>query len=45
MRYRKTWIADDSVTVKYDVDIDCARALRYVARAIVFFFDLKADTK
>jgi len=45
MRYRKTWIADDSITVKYNVDIDCARTLRCIAPAIVFFFDLKADPK
>jgi hypothetical protein len=45
MRYRKTWIADDAITVKDDIDIDCARALSGIARAIVLFFDLKADTK
>ncbi len=45
MRYRKTGLADDFISVKEDIDIERARTFIRVACAKILLFDFKAGAQ
>ena len=42
MRYGEAGVSNDFISIKYDVDVESARALGSVPAPVIFFFDLQA---